>query len=146
MDVLFRGIKAVLCGRRALGHEFSNTYSQPANIHSVKAANDNEASCSLYAHRVGNVQRALAKKDRCNLAVNQVDGSSTSRLVENEPMGSCHRPVGMALVAGMCLSAPFNPVPLSRCPHRPSQWDLRSNTKSLSPLRMHLSTHGGRLP
>ena len=36
VDVLFRGIKAVLCGRRALGHEFSNTYSQPANIHSIK--------------------------------------------------------------------------------------------------------------
>ena len=61
VDVPFRGIKAVLCGRRALGHEFSNTYSQPAKIHSVKAANDNEASCSLHGHRVGKVQRTLAR-------------------------------------------------------------------------------------
>jgi hypothetical protein len=60
VDVLFTGIEAVLCGRRALGHEFRNTYCQPANIHSVKAANDNEASCSLHGHRVGKVQRTLA--------------------------------------------------------------------------------------
>jgi hypothetical protein len=35
-------------------------------------------------------------------------------------MSSCHRPAGRALVAGMCLSAPFYPVPLSRCPSPPA--------------------------
>ena len=61
VDVPFRGIKAVLCGRRALGHRFSNTYSQPANIHSVKASCSYHAHCSLHGHRVGKVQRTLAK-------------------------------------------------------------------------------------
>jgi hypothetical protein len=49
----------------------------------------------------------------------------------------------MALVAGMCLLAPFYPAPLSRCPHRPSQGDLRSNTKSLSPLMQQPTVTGG---
>jgi hypothetical protein len=52
VDVLFRGIKAVLCGRRELGHgfkKFKNTYSQPANIHSVKAANEEWAGPPIKA-------------------------------------------------------------------------------------------------
>ena len=48
VDVLFTGIKAVLCGRRELGHEFRNTYSQPANIHSVKASCSYHDHCSLH--------------------------------------------------------------------------------------------------
>jgi hypothetical protein len=59
-------------------------------------------------------------------------------------------PAGRALVAWMCLPAPFYPVPLSRCPRRHA-WHiagkLRSKTKSSpSPLIKQSTSKGRMLP